>query len=174
MFETDSTRDGGSTIPSTGRFFHEPLSQATGDTRRAMWPPAAFQEDLLGNAPKKPPVESSAIRRPMVTPQTQASDVDWQIIENSSDFRELVREKRHFIIPATIFFLIYYFGFLVLVGYFPSVVEVNVIGNINLAYLLALSEFVMAWIIVYLYVRRAGLFDKLANAILTKVKGGVQ
>ena len=116
----------------------------------------------------------SALRRPMVTPQTQASHVDWQSIENSSDFRELVHEKRHFIIPATIFFLIYYFGFLVLVGYFPSVVEVNVIGNINLAYLLALSEFVMAWIIVYLYVRRARLFDKLAHAILTKVKGGVQ
>ena len=50
----------------------------------------------------------------------------------------------------------------------------NVIGNINLAYLIALSEFVMAWIIVYLYVRRAGLFDKLANAILTKVKEGGQ
>jgi uncharacterized membrane protein (DUF485 family) len=115
-----------------------------------------------------------AIPRPTVTPQTQASDVDWQTIENGSDFRELVREKRNFIIPATIFFLIYYFGFLVLVGYFPSVVEVNVIGNINLAYLIALSEFIMAWIIVYLYVRRAGLFDKLADAILTKVKGGGQ
>jgi len=115
-----------------------------------------------------------AIPRPTVTPQTQTSDVDWQTIENGSDFRELVREKRNFIIPATIFFLIYYFGFLVLVGYFPSVVEVNVIGNINFAYLIALSEFVMAWIIVYLYVRRARLFDKLANAILTKVKGGGQ
>ncbi len=115
-----------------------------------------------------------AIPRPAVTPQTQASDVDWQTIEDGSDFRELVREKRNFVIPATVFFLIYYFGFLVLVGYFPSVVEVNVIGSINLAYLLALSEFVMAWIIVYLYVRRAELIDKLANAILTKVKAGGQ
>jgi len=103
---------------------------------------------------------------------SSASDVNWDAIENAPDFRELVREKRNFIIPATIFFLVYYFGFLVVVGYFPAVVDVNVIGNINLAYLLALSEFVMAWVIVYLYVRRAGTFDRLASAIASRVKGG--
>jgi uncharacterized membrane protein (DUF485 family) len=111
-----------------------------------------------------------ALRRSTVTSQ-QTTDVDWQAIESDSDFRELVREKRSFIIPATIIFLVYYFGFLVLVGYFPSIVEVNVIGNINLAYLIAISEFVMAWIIVYLYAKQAGMFDKLAGAIVTKVRG---
>ena len=30
------------------------------------------------------------------------SDVNWEAIENAPDFRELVREKRNFIIPATI------------------------------------------------------------------------
>src|SRR5579859_2484838 len=103
--------------------------------------------------------------------QAQATAIDWQEIEGSSDFRELVREKRNFIIPATIFFLVYYFGFLIFVGYFPDAAKTNVIGNINVAYLLALSAFVMVWVIVYLYVRRAGLFDKLANTILNKVKG---
>ena len=102
---------------------------------------------------------------------TQPTSIDWQKIASSSDFRELIREKRNFILPATIFFLVYYFGFLVFVGYFPTVAETNVIGNINIAYLSAISEFVMAWVLVYLYVRRAGLFDKLANAILNKVKG---
>ncbi|HLZ63533.1 MAG TPA: DUF485 domain-containing protein [Ktedonosporobacter sp.] len=103
--------------------------------------------------------------------QAQATAIDWQKIEGSSEFRELVREKRNFIIPATIFFLVYYFGFLIFVGYFPDAAKTNVIGNINVAYLLALSAFVMVWVIVYLYVRRAGLFDKLANTILNKVKG---
>jgi uncharacterized membrane protein (DUF485 family) len=101
----------------------------------------------------------------------QAADVNWQAIESDSDFRELVREKRNFIIPATIFFLVYYFGFLILVGYFPDVVNVNVIGNINIAYLFALSQFIMAWIVMALYVRRAGTFDQLAHNILTRVKG---
>jgi uncharacterized membrane protein (DUF485 family) len=101
----------------------------------------------------------------------QTSSINWQSIASDSDFRQLIREKRNFIVPATLFFLVYYFAFLVFVGYFPKEAETNVIGNINIAYLLALSEFVMAWILVYLYVRRAGLFDKLTNTILHKVKG---
>lgn len=101
----------------------------------------------------------------------QALSVDWHKIASDSDYRELIRQKRNFILPATLFFLIYYFGFLIVVGYFPTVAETNVIGNINVAYLLALSEFVMAWVIVYLYVKRAGLFDKLVHTIMNKVKG---
>ncbi|HET8845407.1 MAG TPA: DUF485 domain-containing protein [Ktedonobacteraceae bacterium] len=113
----------------------------------------------------------SLASQPVNSASLAADDVNWQAIEDDSDFRELVREKRNFIIPATIVFLVYYFGFLILVGYFPSVAEVNVIGNINLAYLIAISEFIMAWIIVYLYARRAGLFDRLAQAIVAKTKG---
>ena len=107
----------------------------------------------------------------VVAVQSQVTSLDWQEIASSRDFRELIREKRNFILPATIFFLVYYFGFLVFVGYFPTIAEMNVIGNINIAYLSALSEFVMAWVLVYLYVRRAGLFDRLAQAIFNKVKG---
>lgn len=112
-------------------------------------------------APHSAPVSSSL----------QTSDVDWQAIEDDKDFRELIREKRNFIVPATIVFLVYYFGFLIVVGYFPSVAEIDVVGHVNIAYIIAISEFVMAWIIVYLYARRAGLFDRLAHAIVAKVKG---
>ncbi|MBO0796639.1 MAG: DUF485 domain-containing protein [Ktedonobacteraceae bacterium] len=101
--------------------------------------------------------------------QAQSTE-NWETIENDSDFRELVHQKRNFIIPATIVFLVYYFGFLVLVGYFPSLVEVDILGHINIAYLFALSQFIVAWIIVYLYARRAGGFDKLTAAIVSKVR----
>ncbi|GAC1472209.1 MAG: DUF485 domain-containing protein [Ktedonobacteraceae bacterium] len=114
---------------------------------------------------------AQAIRQANAMSPGQSADVNWTAIEGDRDFQELVREKRNFIIPATIFFLVYYFGFLIIVGYFPALVDVNVIGNINLAYLFALSQFIMAWVIVYLYVRRAGVFDRLANAIVVKVKG---
>lgn len=96
----------------------------------------------------------------------------WQTIERDPDFQELVRRKRSFIIPATIFFLVYYFSLPILVGYFPDLMDTKVIGNINLAYLFALSQFVMTWVIMGLYVRRARVFDGLANRILAKVKGG--
>ena len=42
----------------------------------------------------------------------------------------------------------------------------KIIGNINLAYLFALSEFVMAWILAAVYIRRANrVFDPLAAAV---------
>jgi uncharacterized membrane protein (DUF485 family) len=113
----------------------------------------------------------SAVRDAKTAEQAQTTSIDWQEIASSSDFRELIREKRNFILPATVFFLFYYFGFLIFVGYFPTVAETNVIGSINVAYLAALSEFVMAWALVFLYVRRAGFFDKLTHAILKRVKG---
>ena len=76
------------------------------------------------------------------------------------------------VIPATIFFLGYYFALPVLVGYFPEIMERKVIGNINVAYLFALSEFAMAWIIMALYVQNARATDVQEQRALDDVKGG--
>jgi len=97
---------------------------------------------------------------------------DWERIESEPDFRQLVAAKMGFILPATIFFIVYYFALPVLVGYFPEAMSTKVIGDINVAYLFALSEFVMAWVVAYLYVRRAKVFDGMAAAIIAKIKGG--
>ena len=96
---------------------------------------------------------------------------EWQAIEADDEFQKLIAIKKRFIIPATIFFIVYYFALPVLVGYWPQLMEANVIGNINLAYLFALSQFVMAWILSYLYVREAGVFDRMAARIVRRVKG---
>ena len=40
------------------------------------------------------------------------------------------------------------------------------VGPVNIAYLFALSQFFMAWIIAALYVRAANIFDRDAKAIL--------
>src|SRR2546423_671248 len=40
--------------PFRDRFFHEPPSQAIGDTEKAIWHPAASQADSLDNASKNP------------------------------------------------------------------------------------------------------------------------
>jgi uncharacterized membrane protein (DUF485 family) len=83
--------------------------------------------------------------------------------------------KRIFIVPAFIFFVVYYFALPVLVGYAPQFMSTKVIGEVNLAYLFALSQFFVAWIIAALYVRAANNFDRLAKDILNKAedaKGG--
>ena len=96
---------------------------------------------------------------------------DWQRIEDEPEFRHLVIVKRRFIIPATIVFIIYYFSLPVLVGYYPDFMSHKVFGNLSLAYIFALSQFVMAWAIMGLYLRRAKYFDQLEAQIATKVRG---
>ena len=90
---------------------------------------------------------------------------DWDRIAETEKFHSLLREKRRFVVPATLFFIVYYFALPVLVGYFPAFMSTRVIGPINLAYLFALSQFVMAWIIAWLYVRASERFDRLAQQL---------
>jgi len=96
---------------------------------------------------------------------------DWAAIERTPEFRALVRAKRAFIIPATLFFVAYYFALPALVGYWPDLMSTRVAGNINLAYLFALSQFVMAWVIMAIYVQRAQRYDRMVESLLAQVKG---
>ena len=87
---------------------------------------------------------------------------EWIRVERTSAFKELVRRKRAFIIPATIFFLVFYFGLPFLTA-FTTVLDVKVIGAINLAYLYAFAQFVMTWTLMHLYVSRANEWDELVE-----------
>src|SRR4051812_4692208 len=71
---------------------------------------------------------------------------DWDRVASMEEFKILLASKRKFIIPATIFFVVYYFALPVLVGYAPGLMDRKVFGPVNLAYLFALSQFFMAWI----------------------------
>jgi len=104
----------------------------------------------------------------------QASQSTWDKIAESKEFKDLMATKKIFIVPAFIFFVVYYFALPVLVGYAPQFMSTKVIG-VNLAYLFALSQFFVAWIIAGLYVKAANGFDRLAKDIVDKaeiIKGG--
>jgi uncharacterized membrane protein (DUF485 family) len=102
----------------------------------------------------------------------RGAEPDWTAIEQSSEFQSLVRAKMRFVVPATVFFVAYYFALPILVGYFPGVMERKVSGNINVAYLFALSEFAMAWTIMALYVRNARATDIAEQRMLNDLKDG--
>jgi uncharacterized membrane protein (DUF485 family) len=101
---------------------------------------------------------------------------DWERVAATDEFKSLIAAKRRFIAPAVIFFIVYYFALPALVGYAPGLMSRRVLGVINLAYLFALSQFFMAWIIAALYTRAAGRFDEMARKIVHKtqarLKGG--
>jgi uncharacterized membrane protein (DUF485 family) len=93
------------------------------------------------------------------------AEIRWREIEEDPEFRRLVAARRRFTVPATLFFVVYYFALPVLVGYFPDLMERKVLGSVNVAYLFALSQFFMAWTIMWLYARRARGFDEQARKI---------
>jgi uncharacterized membrane protein (DUF485 family) len=98
-----------------------------------------------------------------------AKEAPWERIAAMSTFQALLVAKRRFIIPATLFFLVYYFALPLLVGYAPQVMETKVLGVINLAYVFALSQFFMAWILAALYLRAAERFDTRAAEVIAEL-----
>jgi len=114
-----------------------------------------------------------AVRSVEVAPGNQpaASQPNWDAIAESREFQDLMATKKIFVVPAFIFFVVYYFALPVLVGYAPQFMSTKVIG-VNLAYLFALSQFFVAWIIAALYVRAANDFDRLAKDILERAENG--
>ncbi|HUQ31367.1 MAG TPA: DUF485 domain-containing protein [Pyrinomonadaceae bacterium] len=100
--------------------------------------------------------------------------VDWSKVAAGSGFRALVKAKLRFILPATLFFIIYFFALPVLVGYAPDLMNRKVIGSVNVAYLFALSQFFMAWVIALLYVRAASRHDRMAREIVDDLEAAKQ
>jgi uncharacterized membrane protein (DUF485 family) len=93
--------------------------------------------------------------------------VDWEAIERSSEFRELIARRRRFVLPATIFFLAWYLGFILLAGYAEDFMGSSIYEGFTVGYLLALSQFVMTWGLAAWYLRKADReFDPLEREVV--------
>ena len=90
--------------------------------------------------------------------------VDWHGIERSKEFRELVKKRRSFVVPATIFFLAYYMAFIIVAGYAPDFMAESVYEGLTVGYCYALTQFVMVFVLGIWYLRKADReFDPLAE-----------
>ena len=91
-------------------------------------------------------------------------EIDWIAAERSPEFRELVRRRKRFVIPWTIFFFSWFFGFILLCGYAEDFMGESIYEGFTVGYLIALSNFVMVWALGALYLRQARrVFDPLAK-----------
>ena len=95
----------------------------------------------------------------------QHPEIDWVAAERSPEFRELIKRKRAFVVPATIFFLAWYFGFIILAGYAPDFMgEEFITDGLTVGYTLALTQFLMTWGLGWWYLRKSDrVFDPLAE-----------
>jgi uncharacterized membrane protein (DUF485 family) len=127
-------------------------------------PIVGAQTDIspLGRTGPKPEHEKTA--------EEDRDMADWNAIAADADFKRLLAAKARFILPATIFFVVYYFALPILVGWWPELMKMKIIGEVNLAYLFALSQFFMAWGLAAFYVGCAAGWDKDAAALLAKFK----
>ena len=98
--------------------------------------------------------------------------IDWAAIEQSPEFKELIAARRRFVLPATIFFLAWYIGFVLLAGYAPDFMADSVYEGLTVGYCLALTQFVMVFVLGYAYLRRADtVYDPLAAVVVQKALG---
>lgn len=84
---------------------------------------------------------------------TNGRSPDWERIERLPEFRELVARRRRFVLPATVFFLVWYFGFIVLAGYAEDFMGTSIVDGFTVGYGLALTQFVMVGVLGLSYLR---------------------
>ncbi|MFZ1387906.1 MAG: DUF485 domain-containing protein [Thiolinea sp.] len=93
--------------------------------------------------------------------------VNWAAIDQDPRFQALYKRKTSFLWGLMIFSLIYYFLLPIGAAYFPELFKIKVWGPMNVGILFALSEFVVAWTIAFIYTRRANRdFDAMSAEIV--------
>ena len=83
---------------------------------------------------------------------------------------ELEHRHRRFVWPATIFFLVYYMALNILAGTSPGLMGRKLFGEFTFGYLFALSQFLMAFVVAWVYSRwAASRIDPLATDLRDKL-----
>lgn len=93
--------------------------------------------------------------------------MNWAAIDADPRFQALHRKKTLFLWGLMIFSIIYYFLLPVGAAYYQELFKVKVWGVVNVGILFALSEFVVAWVIAFVYSKKANAeFDSMAKEII--------
>jgi uncharacterized membrane protein (DUF485 family) len=97
---------------------------------------------------------------------------DWEAIERSPEFQELVRRRRRIVVPATIFYLAWYMAFILLCGYAKDFMSDRVYQGLTVGYCLALTQFLMVFGLGIFYLRRSEReLDPLRRAVVDLAEG---
>jgi uncharacterized membrane protein (DUF485 family) len=93
--------------------------------------------------------------RGAVEAQTQASRHDpvYDHLHETAEFQELRRRFRRFAFPATAAFLVWYLLYVVLSNWAPDFMGTKLFGNINVALVFGLLQFVTTFALAWAYAR---------------------
>lgn len=93
--------------------------------------------------------------------------MNWAAIDADPRFQALHKKKIVFLWGLMIFSIIYYFLLPIGAAYYQDLFKIKVWGVVNVGILFALSEFIVAWTIAYVYSKKANAeFDTMAQEII--------
>jgi uncharacterized membrane protein (DUF485 family) len=100
-------------------------------------------------------------------------NINWAAIDANPKFQALHRKKLFFLWGLMVFSIIYYFMLPIGAAYFQDLFKIKVWGVVNVGLLFALSEFVVAWTIAFVYSRKANKeFDSMTQEIVNELNSG--
>jgi uncharacterized membrane protein (DUF485 family) len=102
-----------------------------------------------------------------------SSNINWVKIDADPKFQALHRKKTMFLWGLMVFSIVYYFMLPIGAAYYQDLFKTKVWGVVNVGLLFALSEFVVAWVIAFVYSKKANAqFDAMAQEIINDVNSG--
>ncbi|MFF4544588.1 DUF485 domain-containing protein [Streptomyces sp. NPDC001435] len=101
------------------------------------------------------------------------SSEEFADVQQSAEFGDLRRSYRSFAFPLTVAFIAWYLLYVLLSNYADGFMGTKVAGNINVALVLGLAQFLTTFLIAWWYARHAAAkLDPKAAAIKSRMEGG--
>ena len=92
-------------------------------------------------------------------------------VQESAEFGELRRSHRSFAFPLTVAFIAWYLVYVLLSNYAGDFMGTKLFGNINVALVLGLGQFLTTFLIAWFYSRHAAAkLDPKAEAIKSRME----
>jgi uncharacterized membrane protein (DUF485 family) len=99
------------------------------------------------------------------------SGATFEQVQASEEFQGLRRTLRRFVFPATLLFLAWYLLYVLLTAYARDLMAEKVLGEINVAYVLGLLQFLSTFVIAWVYSRYANRhFDPVADRLRAQIE----
>ena len=124
--------------------------------------------------------DTSAAEAPATLPKQAGptaagpSTAQFVAVQESAEFAELRRTYRSFAFPLTVGFIVWYLLYVLLSNYAGGFMGTKVFGNINIALVFGLAQFLTTFLIAWFYSRHAARkLDPKADVIKSRMEADV-
>ncbi len=98
---------------------------------------------------------STEASRAAAEPTSNMTSSQYVAVQQSDEFAGLRKALRGFVFPMTVAFFLWYALYVILSAYARGFMDTKIVGNINVALLFGLLQFVSTFVIAWLYSRYA-------------------